>query len=559
MSLGPEDTNLCCRRKGACVVSSSSEQEDYPCESILSEEEDEIWISEVGLPQECIILLPPHSFSIGCVGWYCKKRYVFNPKKIKMYISREKEGPFIHWSSLRAEENVSFHLFEIQSIPSDFCYFKFSVTDTFGGNRVYLNKLLVMKEMPLVLPANTEAKTSAETLKESPRQHTSPTKPIIASPLPTSKIDIGDHESLEILPHTLSPNPIVELSPTKNNEFSSKFDDLMFDTNESHLLNADNYLVNGTMMLNCTNVSLKELSASPLISIPTIKQKPNNRKHPLAASLPSYKSTEKEQTSRDIPVMSPRKTSPVKDSKTTKTSPTLDLPLKDITNVKGGEAKNVTLKPSSKKDLNVGKENLVLEERRMKVKAREHHLAKTKKNLEELSERIGEINKRKTQQPLVAKEQVLEVSKKLEDVQKEVEDLKKRMQLLEENVDTIVKKEIDDFKSKFYEKVGMKFKNSLTKIEQRIARETYKVMDERIRILTHQSECKMFDYVRSQINQLKTSETGKTRISPTGTTSTTSSSLTTNTPLTINDTDTSLNISTSEQVALLKQRMQQLQ
>ncbi|KAG2381697.1 hypothetical protein C9374_006081 [Naegleria lovaniensis] len=523
-----EESNLCCLRKGACIVSSSSEQEDYPCNSILSEEEDDIWISEVGLPQECIIQLPPHAYSVGCVGWFCKKRYVFNPKKIKMFISRERDGPFIHWSSLRAEENVSYHLFEIQSIPSDFCYFKFSVTDTFGGNRVYLNKVFVMKELPSVLPPNSEAKTSAETLKES---------------------------------LTLSPNPILDTSPTKITEFSSKFDDLMFDASESHLLNVDNYLVNGTMMLNCTNVSLKELSASPLISIPTFKQKSNSTRNPLTVSMPTFKSSEKEQlpSNTNLPLSSPKKISPSKDIKTTKHSPTLEIPLKDITNtnLKVVEPKTVSLKSSSKKDHNPGKENLILEERRMKVKSRETNLAKTKKNLEELSEKIGEINKRKTQQPLSTKDQVTDISQRLEEVQKEVEELKKRMQSVEENVDTLVKKEIEEFKSKFYEKMGNKFKNSLAKIEQRIARETYKVMDERIRILTHQSECKMFDHVRSQINQLKT-EASKTRISST-TTSATASNIMTNTPtLTIND-DTSLNLSTSEQVALLKQRMQQLQ
>ena len=81
-------------------------------------------------------------------------------------------------------------------------------------------------------------------------------------------------------------------------------------------------------------------------------------------------------------------------------------------------------------------------------------------------------------------------------------------------------------------------------------------MDERIRTLTHQSECKMFDFVRSQINLLKQNES--LRNNAENVKQPIINSAANNTSI-INDGDTSLNLSTSEQVTMLKKRMQNLQ
>src|SRR3989338_4560772 len=283
------DMNLCSKIKGAAIVHKTTEQEDYPCHSILAEDdEDEIWISDVGLPQECVIQVQNHTYPVACVGWYCKKRYVFNPKKIKLFISRNKDGPFIHWSSLRAEENTALHLFSVQSIPADFTFFKFSISETFGGNRVYLNQIFILRDLPTTLPDNTEIKTLAESLKESPRTNTpsySPVKP--------------------------SAKPVISFNEDNFSEdskdFSAKYEDLMFNmsSNESGLINFDS---NGTVMLNYSNVSLKEISGSPLISIPTFKTKSHStRNNPLAASLPNFKKPDLEKPIEKPFVFSPKK------------------------------------------------------------------------------------------------------------------------------------------------------------------------------------------------------------------------------------------------------------
>ncbi|EFC46363.1 predicted protein [Naegleria gruberi] len=542
------ETNLCSKIKGACIVSRTTEQEDYPCNSILADdEEDEIWITDVGLPQDCTIQVPLHSYPVSCVGWYCKKRYVFNPKKIKLFISRSRDGPFIHWSSLRAEENTSLHLFSIQSIPADFSFFKFSVSETFGGNRVYLNKIFILRDMPSSVPENTEIRSINDCLRESPTK-----SPTSFSPIKSAKACTIEMPSF---------NPASFTTDELSKELSAKYDDLMFNisSNESGLFNFDNYN-NGTVMLNYSNVSLKEISSSPLVSIPTFKKSSTARSNPLAASLPNFKKSEIEKPHLISPkkeVVTKRESQP-----STKTSP-----LKDVSNQiqsaiitttraqveeKKKSLGTATTRPASatiaKKDQQVNKENLILEERRQRAKLKDAAVHKTRKNLEELSEKVNEINRpTRTRTSLGGFKDVNTNDKKMESMEKEIEELRKKVAFLEGNIETVVKKEVEEFKTKFYEKVGTKIKNSLTKIEQRVAKENYRLMDERIRTLTHQSECKMFDYMRSQINLLK--QQGDVRsvdnVKPTN------NSI-------INDFDTSLNLSTSEQVIMLKKRMQQL-
>jgi len=189
------------------VVSCSSETEDHPCSNILELNSDSVWISQEGLPQEFIVkishpasntataaAIPIVSNSkavdyetsanntISVIGWNCAKKYVNNPRHIEVFVAtnNEPDTSYKLWASLTARENEGIHLFSITPIDKSYSYIKFKITETFGGSRVFLNRIYLLNKRPDEQSLNNLSPQKNQTLL-SPNTVKSPATTIVSA------------------------------------------------------------------------------------------------------------------------------------------------------------------------------------------------------------------------------------------------------------------------------------------------------------------------------------------------------------------------------------------
>ncbi|KAL9643452.1 hypothetical protein ABK040_010067 [Willaertia magna] len=537
--------NFSSKAAGACVISQTSEQEGYKCENVLLDSNEEIWMSDAGLPQEFVLRVNCNS-TIKIAGWYCHKRYVFNPRKIRMYISKEKEGPFIQWASLKTEENVGLHLFKLKPIPQDFSYYKFEIVETFGGNRVYLNKLYLLTELPDIKKnRNTENPVETEDVE-------------VLSPTASSPgLGINENHQLQSTLKGFQAKEKEDITDTVPN-----FDDLMFNDsgmllwtpqqnnsfNLNHGLANLNNTLNATMMLNYSNISLKEISDSPLVAFNNnrLHQKTNGKKD-LTHRYLKKDLTKQEEIPTQIPKIEKREKPVLKEGKDSNSQKENRPPSANGVVVNTQKKKEIQLRPKSlpkrtvlgditNKEVN-NKESLdnrIKEARKSRVLQTNQAMTKAKRNVEELHEKLVLMKPENKEN-----KEIKDCVKKVDEMRKELDRLQQQVKDLEQNADW--KKEFEEFKNKFYEKVTLKLQKSMTKVEQKVSRDMYKIVDEKVRQMSVQLNMRMNHDVK-RLEEMKMVASKKEEVIECHQTNETA-----------NNMDT-----TSEQVANLKLRIQQL-
>jgi hypothetical protein len=91
----------------------------FPCEHVLIDDQNnQIWISEASLPQEIVIKIDSsllNNKSVCLAGWFCHKKYIFNPRVVKMYIAKQfdphnPQEHFVHWATMTADDVCTIEL-----------------------------------------------------------------------------------------------------------------------------------------------------------------------------------------------------------------------------------------------------------------------------------------------------------------------------------------------------------------------------------------------------------------------------------------------------------------
>jgi hypothetical protein len=130
----------------AQVVSATSEVlPECAAANVLSHDPHELWLSAAGLPQALTLLLDEGAVEapIVQVGIHCWHLYQTNPRVISVSSSRDGVR-FEPRGSLECAITDEPQLFELESpIPTDEPYIRIEVHATHGGDRTYLNRLLI--------------------------------------------------------------------------------------------------------------------------------------------------------------------------------------------------------------------------------------------------------------------------------------------------------------------------------------------------------------------------------------------------------------------------------
>ncbi|KRX03428.1 hypothetical protein PPERSA_02807 [Pseudocohnilembus persalinus] len=108
-------------------------------------------MSEQGLPQHFIIdisELKNRPKFLKCVGFDAWHDYNTNPKVIELSLSVDNEN-FITWTTIYTELRAGLQMFEIDPLGRRYNYMKFTIKETFGGSKTYLNQVYLLEENPI--------------------------------------------------------------------------------------------------------------------------------------------------------------------------------------------------------------------------------------------------------------------------------------------------------------------------------------------------------------------------------------------------------------------------
>ena len=109
-----------------------------------------IWLTEEGLPQWICITLGGISQSVDIVvrtvGWHCWHPYTTNPKKVTVHVSSD-GSKFKLWDTFTSQQSRGTQLFCCAPISSSVHPFiALEITETFGGNQTYMNRVYLYSE-----------------------------------------------------------------------------------------------------------------------------------------------------------------------------------------------------------------------------------------------------------------------------------------------------------------------------------------------------------------------------------------------------------------------------
>ena len=136
---------------GARLIDFSSEIEGCEAENVLNPKLNSIWLTEEGLPQWFCLSLSGiqnvRDVVIRTVGWHCWHPYSTNPKVVTLHVSPD-GSKFKRWDSFRATApQKGTQLFCCAPISSAvYPFLAFEVTEVFGGNQTYMNRLFLYSD-----------------------------------------------------------------------------------------------------------------------------------------------------------------------------------------------------------------------------------------------------------------------------------------------------------------------------------------------------------------------------------------------------------------------------
>ena len=136
---------------GTTLVDFSSEVADCEAQNVLESSMNSIWLTEEGIPQWFCLSLAQiqktRDIVIRTVGWHCWHPYTTNPHVVTVHVSSD-GSKFKQWDTFQAASpQRGTQLFCCAPISASiYPFIAFEVTETFGGNQTYLNRLFLYSD-----------------------------------------------------------------------------------------------------------------------------------------------------------------------------------------------------------------------------------------------------------------------------------------------------------------------------------------------------------------------------------------------------------------------------
>lgn len=136
---------------GVSLVDYSSEMMECEANNVLDSKINTIWLSDEGLPQWlCISLVNLHNVRnivLRTIGWHCWHPYSTNPKVVILHVSAD-GSKFKQWDTFYATgPQKGSQLFCCAPISCAlYPFLAFEITEVFGGNQTYMNRLYLYSE-----------------------------------------------------------------------------------------------------------------------------------------------------------------------------------------------------------------------------------------------------------------------------------------------------------------------------------------------------------------------------------------------------------------------------
>jgi hypothetical protein len=165
---------------GVRLVDYSSEMIDCEANNVLDNKMNTIWLSGEGLPQWlCLSLVNLHNVRnivLRTIGWHCWHPYSTNPKVVILHVSAD-GSKFKQWDTFYATgPQKGSQLFCCAPIScSLYPFLAFEITEVFGGNQTYMNRLYLYSEEITSSPAvsDTSQRSAGQLSMISSSQHDS--------------------------------------------------------------------------------------------------------------------------------------------------------------------------------------------------------------------------------------------------------------------------------------------------------------------------------------------------------------------------------------------------
>ena len=137
------------------VVAASSELDGCVASNCLSEALEELWLSAPGMPQWVTLELTCHAHEeneLSFFSWTCWHCYTTNPRCLELWTSASgMDGTFMrHGNTIVAEAAAGQQLHLVQppirvgGSRKTCLYVRVVVVETFGGDKVYINRLQLL-------------------------------------------------------------------------------------------------------------------------------------------------------------------------------------------------------------------------------------------------------------------------------------------------------------------------------------------------------------------------------------------------------------------------------
>lgn len=146
---------------GCKIAFASSSQKGCGPENVLNDNDRQLWLSDIGLPQELIIditTLKSRPGEMRGFGWYCWHGYSSNPSIVELYISSDGKD-YIPWGSFHAQLKAGGCFYSIDPITREYKYIKIIINETFGASRTYINQLYLLADAPRMPISNPVSNT----------------------------------------------------------------------------------------------------------------------------------------------------------------------------------------------------------------------------------------------------------------------------------------------------------------------------------------------------------------------------------------------------------------
>lgn len=148
--------NYLTAENGARIMFVSSSQKGCGPENVLNDNDRQLWLSDIGLPQELIIdisALKSRPAELRGFGWYCWHGYSSNPSIVELFVSLDGRD-YIPWGTFSAQLKAGGSIYSIDPITRDYKYLKIAITETFGASRTYINQLYLLSDPPRATISN---------------------------------------------------------------------------------------------------------------------------------------------------------------------------------------------------------------------------------------------------------------------------------------------------------------------------------------------------------------------------------------------------------------------